>query len=100
MLLNLIAGKKEGAKLLAGGSKHGDRGYYIQPTVFADVNDDMKIAREEIFGPVKSILKFKNEKELIERANKTVYGLAAAIFTNDLERALHVSSAIRAGTVW
>jgi len=94
------AGKKEGAKLLAGGGRHGDRGYFIQPTIFADVKDDMKIAKEEIFGPVKQILKFKNTEELIERANKTIYGLAAAVFTNDLERAFHVSSAIRAGTVW
>jgi len=82
------------------GARHGDRGYFIQPTIFADVQDHMRIAQEEIFGPVKQILKFKTTEELIERANKTVYGLAAAIFTNNLDRALHVSSALRAGTIW
>ncbi len=100
-ILGLIdSGKKEGAKLLIGGARHGDRGYFIQPTIFADVKDNMRIAQEEIFGPVKQIFKFKTTEELIERANKTIYGLAAAVFTKDLERALYVSSAIRAGTVW
>jgi len=100
-ILGLIGvGKREGAKLVAGGGRHGDRGYYIQPTIFSDVQDNMRIAQEEIFGPVKTILKFKTTEELIERANKTVYGLAAAIFTNNLDRALHVSSALRAGTIW
>jgi len=99
--LGLIeSGKKEGAKLLTGGQRHGDKGYFIQPTIFADVKDDMRIAREEIFGPVKQIFKFKTTDELIERANKTIYGLAAAIFTKDLDRALHLSSALRAGTIW
>ena len=64
------AGKKEGAKLLTGGKRVGDQGYFIEPTVFADVNDDMKIAQEEIFGPVMSILKFKDIDEVIERGNK------------------------------
>src|SRR5689334_2200175 len=73
------AGKKEGAKLTVGGERVGDRGYFVAPTVFADVKDDMKIAQEEIFGPVMSILKFKDMDDLIERANKTIYGLAAAV---------------------
>jgi aldehyde dehydrogenase (NAD+) len=59
------SGKKEGAKLLTGGNRHGKKGYFVEPTVFADVKDDMKIAREEIFGPVMSILKFKNVDEVI-----------------------------------
>jgi aldehyde dehydrogenase (NAD+) len=100
-ILDLIeSGKKEGAKLLCGGEKVAGNGYFIQPTVFADVKDDMRIAQEEIFGPVQQIMKFKTMDELIERANKTIYGLAAAVFTNDLERALHLSQGLRAGTVW
>jgi len=73
------SGKKEGAKLVAGGERVGDRGYFVAPTVFADVKDDMKIAQEEIFGPVMSILKFKDMDELVDRANQTIYGLAAAV---------------------
>jgi aldehyde dehydrogenase (NAD+) len=100
-IIQLIeSGKKEGAKLLTGGGRYGDRGYFIQPTVFTDVQDDMRIAKEEIFGPVQQIFKFKSMNEIIERANKTIYGLAASIFTKDLERALHLSSGLRAGTVW
>src|SRR5579871_3257890 len=72
------SGKKEHAKLLAGGNRVGDKGYFIEPTVFADVQDNMKIAQEEIFGPVMSILKFKDISEVVQRANKNIYGLAAA----------------------
>jgi len=100
-ILELIeSGKKEGAKLLCGGDKVPGKGYFIQPTVFGDVKDDMRIAQEEIFGPVQQIMKFKTLDEIIERANKSQYGLAAAVFTNDLERALHLSQGLRAGTVW
>ncbi|KAK7116488.1 aldehyde dehydrogenase, mitochondrial-like [Littorina saxatilis] len=100
-ILSLIqSGKKEGAKLVAGGNRAGDKGYFIQPTVFADVGDDMRIAKEEIFGPVMQILKFKNTEEFIERAHKTIYGLAASVFTKDLEKAVYLSNSLRAGTVW
>lgn len=100
-ILELIdSGKSEGAKLVAGGARGGDRGYYVQPTVFADVTDDMRIAREEIFGPVQQIIKFKNNKELIERANKTIYGLAGAVFTTDLDKAMTIVNGLRAGTIW
>lgn len=100
-ILELIdSGKSEGAKLVAGGARGGDRGYYVQPTVFADVTDDMRIAREEIFGPVQQIIKFKNNKELIERANKTIYGLAGAVFTKDLDKAMTIVNGLRAGTIW
>lgn len=93
-------GKKEGATLAYGGSRAGDKGYYIQPTVFSDVSDDMKICREEIFGPVQAIQKFKTLEEVANRANKNSYGLAAAIFSKDIEKATYLSHALRAGTVW
>src|SRR5450432_1563218 len=73
------SGRQENAKLLAGGNRVGDKGYFIEPTVFTDVQDTMKIAREEIFGPVMTILKFKDMSEVVERANKPMYGLAAAV---------------------
>lgn len=100
-ILGLIkSGQQEGAKLVAGGAKHGSEGYFIQPTVFADVKDNMKIAREEIFGPVQQILRFKNLDEVLERANKSEYGLAAAVFTKDLDRANYLIQGLQAGTVW
>jgi len=100
-ILDLLdSGKKQGATLGCGGGKGPEEGFFIQPTVFSDVTDDMRIAQEEIFGPVMQILKFKTVDEIVERANKTLYGLAAAVFTKDLETALYVSNAIRAGTVW
>ncbi len=94
------SGRKEGAKLVCGGERVGDRGYFIQPTVFADVQDDMKIAKEEIFGPVMSIIPFKSVDEVITRANRTEYGLAAAVWTRDIQKALSISNSVRAGTVW
>merc|ERR1712203_396687 len=94
------SGKQQGAKLLTGGARFGDRGYFVQPTVFGDVTDDMKICKEEIFGPVQSIQKVKNMEEAIERANKNNYGLAAAVFTENLGKAMYVSNSLRAGTVW
>jgi aldehyde dehydrogenase (NAD+) len=94
------AGKKDGAKLLTGGNRVGNRGFFIEPTVFADVKDDMKIAREEIFGPVMSILKFKEIDEVVDRANRTEYGLAAAVWTRDVGKAHAIANKVRAGTVW
>lgn len=94
------SGMREGAQLLCGGGQVGDKGYFIQPTVFADVRDDMKIAQEEIFGPVMSIIKFKDINEVIERANQTVYGLAAAVWTKDITKAHAIANNVRAGTVW
>ena len=94
------SGKNEGAKLLTGGGRCGTTGYFIQPTVFEGVRDEMKIAKEEIFGPVMSIMKFKDVDDAIARGNKTLYGLAAAVWTRDINKALKVSHALRAGTVW
>jgi retinal dehydrogenase len=93
-------GKDEGADLMCGGERHGDKGYFIQPTVFANVEDNMRIANEEIFGPVQQIMKFKTVDEVVKRANTNTYGLAAAIFTKDFDKMITVSNALRAGTVW
>jgi betaine-aldehyde dehydrogenase len=97
-------GKKEGAKLLHGGGvpkgEEFSRGYWIEPTVFGDVNMSMRLAREEVFGPVMSVLKFNTEAEAIERANAVDLGLTAAVWTNDINRALRVAQAVQAGYIW
>ncbi len=93
-------GKSEGAQCVAGGERHGDKGFFIRPTIFADVRDDMAIAREEIFGPVLSVIKFKTIDEVIARANGTEYGLAAAVWTRDIGKAHAIADQVRAGTIW
>ncbi|CAH1724897.1 aldehyde dehydrogenase-like isoform X1 [Aphis gossypii] len=100
-VLSMIeSGKKEGAKLEAGGSNVGDTGYYVYPTVFSNVTDNMKIAREEIFGPVQQIIKFKTLDEVINRANNTKYGLAAGILTKNMDTAMKYMENVNAGSVW
>ena len=100
-IMSLIeSGKKEGAKLECGGNRVGDKGYFIEPSVFSDVKDDMKIAKEEIFGPVMQIFKFKTVEEVIERANDTTFGLAGGVFTSNIEKALMVANGLRAGSMW
>jgi aldehyde dehydrogenase (NAD+) len=94
------SGKEQGATVVTGGERHGDKGYFIQPTIFADVSQDMKIMQEEIFGPVCAIAKFKTEEDAIRLGNDTAYGLAASVHTKDLNTAVRVSNAIKAGTVW
>ncbi len=94
------AGKSEGAKLHCGGGKPDLPGYFVEPTVFSGVRDDMKIAREEIFGPVMNILPFKSIEEVIERGNRTHFGLAAAVWTRDIKKAHRMARGLRAGTVW
>ncbi|XP_039032192.1 aldehyde dehydrogenase family 2 member B7, mitochondrial-like [Hibiscus syriacus] len=100
ILRYIRSGVESGATLVAGGERLGNKGYYIRPTVFANVKEDMLIAQDEIFGPVQSILKFKDLDELVRRANQTRYGLAAGVFTNDLETANTLTRALRVGTVW
>ncbi|XP_074111315.1 aldehyde dehydrogenase-like [Cotesia typhae] len=93
-------GKRQGARLIAGGKRIGDKGYFIQPTIFADVTEDLVIAEDEIFGPVQSILKFNTLEEVIERANQTTYGVAAGVLTNDITKAVKFAQAIECGSVW
>jgi betaine-aldehyde dehydrogenase len=97
-------GRSEGARLLVGGKRVTagglDRGYFVTPAIFDDCRDDMSIVREEIFGPVMSVLAFDDEREVIERANATEFGLAAGVFTNDLTRGHRVIAQLQAGTCW
>jgi len=93
-------GKKAGAKVEIGGQRKGDKGYFIEPTIFSNVSEDMKIMQEEIFGPVCSIAKFKTEEDAIRVGNGTTYGLAAAVHTQNLNTAIRVSNGLKAGTVW
>ncbi|KAJ0971287.1 hypothetical protein J5N97_019246 [Dioscorea zingiberensis] len=100
-VLSYIAhGTREGATLLTGGKPCCDKGYYIEPTIFTDVKEDMLIAEDEIFGPVMCLMKFKTIEEAIEKANATRYGLAAGIVTKDLNVANRVSRSVRAGSIW
>ncbi|OQR93794.1 aldehyde dehydrogenase, mitochondrial precursor [Thraustotheca clavata] len=100
-ILNYIeTAKKEGATLLTGGKRRGNKGWFIEPTVFADVEDHMTIAKEEIFGPVMAILKFKTIDEVIERANASEYGLGAGVVTNSVDNAMKFTKGLRAGTVY
>ena len=94
------AGKQAGAKVEIGGERKGDVGYFIEPTIFSNVSEDMKIMQEEIFGPVCSISKFSTKEEAIRVGNSTTYGLAAAVHTRNLNTAIEVSNALKAGTVW
>lgn len=100
-ILSYIAkGREQGARCVTGGERHGDKGFFIKPTIFADVKDDMAIACDEIFGPVLSVIKFKEIDEVIERANTTDFGLAAAVWTRDIGKAHAIADRVRAGTVW
>ncbi|KAI6100130.1 aldehyde dehydrogenase [Pisolithus sp. B1] len=94
------SGKKEGAKIHLGGERHGSEGYFIQPTIFLDTNPDMRIVKEEIFGPVSVVIKFSDEEDIVRQANDTVYGLAAAVFTKDVNRAITTAHKLKAGSVW
>jgi betaine-aldehyde dehydrogenase len=97
-------GKQEGATLHHGGGvprlQGLEGGFFVEPTIFTNVRDDMRIAREEIFGPVMSVLAFRSEDEAIARANDTVFGLSAGVFTRDMARAHRVVAALQAGTCW
>jgi aldehyde dehydrogenase (NAD+) len=94
------SGKSEGATCHIGGERHGTEGYFIQPTVFTDCKPDMKIVREEIFGPVGVIIKFDDDEDVIRQANDTTYGLASSIFSQNINRAIKTANRLHAGTVW
>ncbi|KAF9624655.1 hypothetical protein IFM89_012701 [Coptis chinensis] len=94
------SGVDSGATLESGGERFGSKGFYIHPTVFSKVQDDMPIVKDEIFGPVQTILKFKVLSEVIKRANNSHYGLAAGVFTKSLDTANTLTRALKVGTVW
>jgi phenylacetaldehyde dehydrogenase len=96
----LESGRAEGAKAVTGGERHGDKGYFVQPTVLVNTNEDMKVVREEIFGPVVTAIPFTDPAELVATANNSVYGLAAGVWTRDVSKAHRVAAQLRAGTVW
>ena len=93
-------GRSGGAACVTGGNRVGDKGFFVEPTIFDNVTDDMEIATNEIFGPVMSILSFKDLDEIIKRSNETFYGLAAAVWTRDVAKAHRYAESVRAGTVW
>ncbi|KIJ07179.1 aldehyde dehydrogenase [Paxillus involutus ATCC 200175] len=94
------SGKSEGATVHLGGTRIGNEGYFIQPTIFTECRPHMKIVQEEIFGPVACVMKFKTEEEVIEEANSTTYGLAASVFTKDIDKGFRVAHALEAGIMW
>lgn len=96
----ISAGKEQGARVAVGGGALGNEGYFVQPTLFTDVRPDMKIVREEIFGPVGVVIKFKTEEEVLRAANDTTYGLSACIYTRDIERATRFAAALESGNVF
>lgn len=100
VLRYINTGKQEGATVRTGGDQPTKRGYFVNPTIFDGVNDSMKIAREEIFGPVLSVIRFKDVDEVVPRANNTFYGLAAAVWTRDVGKAHAMARKLKAGTVW
>ena len=94
------SGKQEGAKLVTGGERCGDRGYFIKPTIFDAVDNNMKIAREEIFGPVVSAITFDDVDDMVRQSNRSIYGLAAAVWTRDIKKAHRLARDLKAGTIW
>jgi phenylacetaldehyde dehydrogenase len=96
----LESGFSEGAKAVTGGSRQGEKGYFVKPTVLVNTNEKMKVVREEIFGPVVTVMPFSDVDDLIAKANNTPYGLAAAVWTRDIKKAHRTAAALRAGTVW
>jgi len=96
----LESGFSEGAKAVTGGERLGNRGYFVKPTVLVNTNDNMKVVQEEIFGPVVTAIPFSNPEELVTKANDSIYGLAAGVWTRDIQKAHRVAAQLRAGTVW
>ncbi|KAI6106833.1 Aldehyde/histidinol dehydrogenase [Pisolithus croceorrhizus] len=99
-IMGYIESGKEGAKIHLGGERHGSEGYFIQPTIFLDINPDMRIMKEEIFGPVSVVIKFSDEEDIVRQPNDTVHGLVAAVFTRDVNRTITTAHKLKAGRVW
>jgi len=93
-------GEEEGARVVIGGKRRGSKGYFVEPTIFADVKEDMKIVKDEIFGPIVTVSKFSTVDDVVAKANDSQYGLAAGIHTKDVNKAINVSRRIKAGTIW
>jgi phenylacetaldehyde dehydrogenase len=96
----LESGFSEGAKAVTGGTRVGEKGYFVKPTVLVNTNETMKVVREEIFGPVVTAIPFRDPEEIAKKANDTIYGLAAGVWSRDIKKAHRVASLLRAGTVW
>jgi aldehyde dehydrogenase (NAD+) len=96
----IALGKEQGARCITGGRRYGERGYFVEPTLFTDVRDEMAVARDEIFGPVLCVMPFSDVDEVIARANDTTFGLTAAVWTRDITRAHYLAEKIKAGTIW
>ena len=96
----LEIGLSEGATAVAGGKKLGDKGYFVEPTVLVNTKDNMRVVQEEIFGPVVTAIPFRNVEDIAVRANDSIYGLAAGVWTRDIKKAHKLASMLRAGTVW
>jgi len=93
-------GRGEGARVVTGGARATDKGYYVQPTVFAGVEHEMRVSQEEIFGPVATVIKFKDDDDALRIANGTVYSLAAGVWSADIARVHRFARQLKAGTVW
>jgi len=96
----LSSGQSDGAEAVVGGERSGERGYFVKPTVLTNTNPNMKVEREEIFGPVVCAIPFDSPEEIVPAANATNFGLAAGVFTTDLSKAHRTAKRLRAGTVW
>lgn len=97
---HIESGKSEGATVHHGGERHGTEGYFIQPTIFTDTKPSMRIVKEEIFGPVGVVIKFKDDEDVIRQANDTTYGLASAVFSQNIDRAIKTAHRLQSGTAW
>ena len=100
ILRDIASAQEEGARLVCGGKRHGEKGWFVEPTVFAEVTNQMKVARDEIFGPVMTLIRFSSAAEALREANDSPFGLVGAVYTADVSKALAVSQGLRVGVCW